>query len=89
MLLVSRDDAYPIRDFIMIAPVSTRVRRLLAEVALGPVEGLPRRCVVNLDSLDTVAKRHLIQRAGALSAVKLKQVEQAMAFALGLPALAP
>ena len=86
VVLVSRDDAYAVRDFVMIAPVTTRVRGLLAEVSLGPEEGLPKPSVVNLDSLDTVAKRYLMQRVGALSASKLQQVEKALAFSLGLPA---
>ncbi len=88
VVLVSRDDAYAFRDFIMIAPVTTRVRGLPAEVSLGLVEGLPKPCVANLDSLDTVAKRYLVQRAGALSAEKLRELEEAIGFALELPAFA-
>lgn len=44
VVLLSRDEAYAIRDFIMAAPVTTRVRRIVAEVPLGPEDGLPRPC---------------------------------------------
>jgi mRNA interferase MazF len=45
---------------------------------------LPRDCVVNCDWLVTVAKADLLERAGALSAAKLRQVDSALRFALGL-----
>lgn len=49
-------------------------------------EGLPRDCVVNCDWLVTVPKADLVERAGILSAAKLRQVDDALRFALGLGA---
>jgi len=41
-----------VRQLVTVAPVTTRVRRIPTEVALGVGEGLPKACVVNLDTLD-------------------------------------
>ncbi len=66
------------------APVTTRIRRIPTEVALGPAEGLPKACAVNLDTLTTIPRRTLAQPIGPLPADKLAAVEQALMFALGL-----
>jgi Arc/MetJ family transcription regulator len=41
-----------------VAPVTTRIRRIPAEVPLGPAEGLSRACVVNLDTITTIPRGH-------------------------------
>jgi mRNA interferase MazF len=84
VLLVSRDEAYTVRLFVTVAPVTTRVRGIPAEVALGPAEGLPRPCAANLDSLQTVPKAQLARRLTLLPAKKLAEVDEALRFALDL-----
>jgi mRNA interferase MazF len=84
VLLLSRNEAYDMRAMVIVAPATTTVRGFSLEVKLGRREGLPRDCVVNCDWLVTVAKADLLERAGALSAAKLRQVDSALRFALGL-----
>ena len=84
VLLLSRNEAYAVRELVTVAPVTTRVSRIASEVSLGPEEGLPRPCVVNLDSITTIAKGSLRDRLTVLSPEKLKEVEVALHFALGL-----
>ena len=84
VVLLSRDEAYAMRAMVIVAPATTTIRGFLVEVKLGRTEGLPRDCVVNCDWLVTVAKVDLIERAGRLSAAKLRQVDDALRFALGL-----
>ena len=84
VVLVSRDDAYGVRDFVMVAPVTGRVRRIPAEVALGPEDGLLRPSIANLDSLATVEKVGLRRRLAVLTPSKLAAVDAALRFALGL-----
>jgi len=84
VLLLSRNEAYAVRELVTVAPVTTRVRHILSEVPLGPEDGLPRLCVVNLDTITTIAKRSLQERLVSLSSEKLKAVEAALYFALGL-----
>lgn len=84
MVLLSRDEAYSVRELVTIAPVTTRMRRIPTEVALGKPEGLPRRCVVSLDTVTTIPKRMLGRRITALPPPKLAAVDRALRFALGL-----
>jgi mRNA interferase MazF len=84
VLLLSRQEAYELRAMVIAAPATTTVRGFSLEVRVGKREGLPRECVVNCDWLVTLPKADLVERAGALSAAKLRQVEEALRFALGL-----
>ena len=47
VVLLSRDEAYAVRELVTVAPLTTRRRRIPTEVALGRADGLPRRCVAN------------------------------------------
>ena len=84
VLLLSRNEAYAVRELVTVAPVTTRIRHIPTEVPLGPEDGLPQRCIVNLDSITTIAKASLRERLATLSVQKLKAVETALQFALGL-----
>lgn len=84
VLLLSRDEAYSVRALVIVAPVTTRIRGIASEVRLGPGDGLSRACVVNLDAITTIAKASLHERLTSLSVEKLRAVEVALHFSLGL-----
>jgi len=84
VVLLSRDEAYSLREFVIMSPITTRRRGLSTEVSLGPEEGLPKSCVANLDVIITGPKASLKERIGVLSSAKLRAVEASMRFALGL-----
>jgi mRNA interferase MazF len=84
VLLLSRDEAYEMRAMVIVAPATTMVRGFSLEVKIGRREGLARDCVVNCDWLVTVPKADLIERAGSLSAAKLRRLDDALRFSLGL-----
>jgi mRNA interferase MazF len=84
VVLLSRDEAYAVRALVMVAEVTTRVRGIRAEVPLGPSDGLPRPCAANLDSIITIPKASLQQYLATLTPDKLRDVEAAIRFALGL-----
>ncbi|HEX9294782.1 MAG TPA: type II toxin-antitoxin system PemK/MazF family toxin [Polyangiaceae bacterium] len=84
VVLVSRDEAYGVRSLVIVAPATTTVRGYAVEVRVGPREGLPRDCVVNCDWLVTLPKEDLLERAGTLAKSKLRQLDDALRFALGL-----
>ena len=85
VLLLSRNEAYQIREFVTVAPVTTRLRGIPTEVSLGPREGLRRLRVINLDTIMTIRKSLLTDRITALSRAKVEEVNQAIKFALALP----
>ena len=86
VVLVSRDEAYPHRNLVTVAPVSRRIRGIPAEVPLGLEDGLPSICAVNLDSMTTIPKDSLQRPIATLNSAKLQAVDSAIRFALGLPA---
>ncbi len=82
--LVSRDGAYEVREFIVVASVTTRMRGTRAEVPVGMREGLDRSSVINCDVLSTVPKTVLLRRVGALDEARSAQLDESLMFALGL-----
>lgn len=84
VLLLSRNEAYAVRELVTVAPVTTRIRHIASEVPLGLGDGLTRPCVINLDIITTIARRSLHERLTTLSSEKLKEAEGALHFALGL-----
>jgi mRNA interferase MazF len=84
VLLLSRDEAYSVRELITVAPVTTRIRHIPSEVPLSLEDGLPKPCVINLDTITTIAKASLQDKLTALSHEKQKVVEAALHFALGM-----
>jgi mRNA-degrading endonuclease toxin of MazEF toxin-antitoxin module len=42
VVLLSCDEAYAVRELVIVAPVTSRARRIATEVALGCEDGLPR-----------------------------------------------
>lgn len=84
VVLLSRDEAYAVRAMVTVAPVTMRIRRIRSEVLLGPKDGLTKPCVANLDSILTIPKAYLRDRISALSREKLRELDAAIRFALGL-----
>lgn len=85
VLLLTRNAAYPFRTSITIAPLTTTIRDIPVEVRLGPKEGLPRECVINLDEIQTIRKARLVRILTPLPLQVMDRVDQAVKFALSLP----
>ena len=84
VVLISRQEAYAVRALVIAAPVSTTVRGFAVEVKVGKREGLPKSGVINCDWIVTIPKSALKRRVGTLSTAKRIQLNEALAFALGL-----
>ena len=85
VLLLSRNEAYQVRENVTVAPVTTLIRGIPTEVTLGPREGLRRSGVANLDSIMTIQKGLLRIRIAKLPPSKVDAVNRAIKFALDLP----
>ena len=84
VVLLSRDESYPVRDLVMIAMVTSRVRGIRAELKLGLADGLPHACVANLDTITTVPKNALKELIGTLRQERIREMDDLLHFALGL-----
>jgi mRNA interferase MazF len=85
VLLLSRDEAYSIRNSITVAEVTSTIRGIPVEVILDKEDGMPKRCVVNLDTIVTIRKDLLKEKQTILSEGKMLRVNSAIKFALAIP----
>ena len=86
VVLLSRDAAYRVRTSITVGVVTRTARAIPVEVPLGPEDGMPQQCVVNLDDILTIPKARLTERITTLSPQKMTAVARAIIFALDLKA---
>ena len=84
IVLISRDSHINTRSMFLASPVTTRIRRIEAEVPLGPEDGLPKPCVINTSSINLVSKPRLVRRIATLSHSKRDALDAALRFSLGL-----
>jgi len=84
VVLLSRDESYQVRNLVTIAPITTRIRNIPVEVRLGPSDGLPRNCAINLDTITTIPKTLLVDRITLLNPEKIQALNEAIKFALDL-----
>ena len=84
VVLVSRSDAYELRQQVTVAPVTTHLRAIPSHVTLGPEDGVDRDSAINCDGLTTVQKSALRTRLGTLTRAKADELDRALRFSLGL-----
>ena len=83
VVVLSRDAVIPRHRRALVAPCTTTIRGLVSEVGLEPGEDpIPRRCVVNMDSLERVSLAVLVERLGRLADTRMRQVCRALAVAV-------
>jgi len=56
VLLLSRDVAYQVRTSITVSVITRTIRHIPVEVPLSVEDGMPEKCVVNLDDIMTIPK---------------------------------
>lgn len=82
VVVLSRDAAIPRLRRTLVGPCTTTVRGLASEVVLEPGDDpVPKRCAVNLDSIESVALGALTQRLGRLSSARMREVCEGIAVA--------
>ena len=84
VVLLSRDEAYNVRNAVTVAEVTTNIRRISVEVLLSKGDGLPKPCAVNLDTIITIRKALLKERICLLRQEKINAINYAIKFALAL-----
>lgn len=84
VVLLSRDEAYSVRNAVTIAEVTSTIRNIPVEVKLGKEDGLPKKCVINLDTIITIRKELLTEKITYLVSEKIDQVNKAIKFALDI-----
>jgi mRNA interferase MazF len=84
VLVLTRNSIIEYLNEVTVAPITSTVRNIASEVALGAEDGMPDECAVNFDHIQTVRKDRLGKLITALSREKLTEVRNAIRFALDL-----
>ena len=84
VVLLARNEAYAVRSLVTVAPITTRVRDIAAEVLLGTDDEMPRECAASLDSIITIPRDCLQERLASLTHEKLRGIQNTIHFALVL-----
>ena len=66
VLVVSRNEAIPVLNNVVVAPVTSTLRRIPTCIPVGPDEGLDHDGVATFDNLAAVPKFVLTTRLGSL-----------------------
>ena len=85
VLLLARNPAYGKLTYVTVAALTTTIRRLRSTVVLDPtLDGVPQRCVVQLDGLQATGVQRIGELITTLSDERMAEVERAIHFALAL-----
>ena len=87
VLLLGRTSSFSYLSRILAVEVTTTIRGIPQEVTLGPQEGLPRRCVANLDTMRTIPRHSVHSYAGRLRQHRHPEVKKALGHVLCWPEL--
>lgn len=79
VVIITRARVAPLLSRVLAAPVTTTVRGIATEVALGPEEGVRAGSVVNLDNIQLVPVECLLRQAGRIPPSRWPEVCTAMA----------
>ena len=84
VVILTRDAILHSIGSIVVTLVTRTVRGLPTEVTLGRQQGLPVKCVANLDNILTVPRERLKRLMGACDASKVEELDHALKTALGI-----
>lgn len=81
-LVLTRDGAIAVLDWLLVAPLSRTVRGIPTEVALDADDGLPEPCAATLDNVRPVRRALLTERITTLGPDRMHAVCAALRVAV-------
>jgi len=79
VLVVTRDEAIPVLNNVVVAPITSTLRRIPTAIRVGPEAGIDHESAATFDSLASVPKSLLTVRLGALEPNRRGEVCSALA----------
>ena len=83
VLVLTRGEIIGHLHAVTVAPITSTIRGVPSEVVIGPESGLKNPSAINLDNVATVPKDGLRSYVGSVTPAVLRQVKDALLFALG------
>jgi mRNA-degrading endonuclease toxin of MazEF toxin-antitoxin module len=87
VLLLTRTAAFQYLAKVIVAEITTTIRGIPQEIALGRREGLPRPAVANLDTIHVIPTARLGDLVGTLATNRHPEVKRAVGYAFDWPEL--
>lgn len=84
VLILARNSILEYLSEVTAAPITSAIRDIPSEVILSKNDGMPKGCAINCDHIQTVSKGKIGALITTLSSDKMKQVREAIKFALNL-----
>ena len=78
VLVVSRNEAIPVLNNLVVAPVTSTIRLIPTCIAVGRGEGIDHDSVANFDNLASVPKTALTTRLGSLGPKQRHRICEAL-----------
>src|ERR1041385_9150037 len=82
VVVLTRDPMGRLLNAVIAAPVTSTVRGLITEVAVGPADGVRLTSVVNLDQVQLVAVSRLLRPVGRARPQTMAAICDALAVAV-------
>ena len=83
VLILTRQEMIDVLHTVTVAPLTGTIRGVPSEVVVGTEAGLKKPSAINLHHVVTVQKSELKRFVGTVSSGTLRQVKEALLFALG------
>lgn len=83
VVVLTRDPLGRHLHSVIVGPVTSTVRGLSTEVAVGPDDGARVPSVVNLDNVQLLDRQRLVRRVGRVRPDTLRRICDAVAVAIG------
>lgn len=82
VIIMTRNPMGRYLNALIVAPVTSSIRGVSTEVAVGAEDGIRVPSVANLDNLQLVSRQRLRRRVGAASGATMSALCQALAIAV-------
>ncbi|HEY6009953.1 MAG TPA: type II toxin-antitoxin system PemK/MazF family toxin [Nitrospirota bacterium] len=84
VVILTRNSILEYLGEVTIAPVTSTIRDIPSEVLLSRLDGMHNNCAINCDHIQTVSRSNVGSMITSLSKEKLREVRDAINFALNL-----
>jgi mRNA interferase MazF len=86
IVVLTRDPMGALLHAVIAAPVTSTIRGLSTEVAIGPDDGVRLESVVNVDNVQLVARSRLVKKVGQVSPSTMMDICRALSIAVACDA---
>jgi mRNA interferase MazF len=84
VVLLTREHLVPVLTSVTVAPITSRIRGIDTEVAVGPLNGIEANSVINCDNITTISRSDLGRPIGFITPEQERQLAAAISHAFDL-----